>query len=130
MAKLSLASAPKTFKRTVSIPLLDGSDADIEITYKYKTRSDYAKLLDDVVKSEKPKDKQKEGEEVTESAVDIFKRLGAGTVDYLMKIIESWDLDDEFNKANIADLIDKFPSAANKISETYRIAILEGATKN
>lgn len=125
MAKFSLASAPKTFKRKVTITLLDESTADIDLTFKYKTRSEYAKLLDEVMSKENHIDTG-----VTESAVDIFKRLGAGTVDFLMKIVDAWDLEDDFNKANVADLIDKFPAAANEITEAYRIAILEGRTKN
>ncbi len=124
MAKFSLASAPKTFKRKVTITLLDDSTADIELTFKYKTRTEYAKLLDEVMKHDKVDDSK------TESAVDIFKRLGAGTVEFLMKIVEGWDLDDEFNKSNVSELIDKFPAAANEITEAYRIAILEGRTKN
>ena len=124
MAKFSLASAPKTFKRKVTITLLDESTADIELTFKYKTRTEYAKLLDEVMKQDKADDSK------TESAVDIFKRLGAGTVEFLMKIVEGWDLDDEFNKSNVSELIDKFPAAANEITEAYRIAILEGRTKN
>lgn len=124
MAKFSLASAPKTFKRKVTITLLDDSTADIELTFKYKTRTEYAKLLDEVMKQDKIDDSK------TESAVDIFKRLGAGTVEFLMKIVEGWDLDDEFNKSNVSELIDKFPAAANEITEAYRIAILEGRTKN
>lgn len=124
MAKFSLASAPKTFKRKVTITLLDDSTADIELTFKYKTRTEYAKLLDEVMKQDKVDDSK------TESAVDIFKRLGAGTVEFLMKIVEGWDLDDEFNKSNVSELIDKFPAAANEITEAYRIAILEGRTKN
>lgn len=124
MAKFSLASAPKTFKRKVTITLLDDSTADIELTFKYKTRTEYAKLLDEVMKQDKIDDSK------TESAVDIFKRLGAGTVEFLMKIVEGWDLDDEFNKSNVSELIDKFPAAANEITEAYRIAILEGKSKN
>jgi len=93
MAKLSLASAPKTFKRKVTIELLDDTTADIELTFKYKTRSDYAKLLDEVMKADKADDGK------VETAVDIFKRLGAGTAEFLMKIVEAWDLDDEFNQA-------------------------------
>ncbi len=124
MAKFSLASAPKTFKRKVTITLLDDSTADIELTFKYKTRTEYAKLLDEVMKQDKVDDNK------TESAVDIFKRLGAGTVEFLMKIVEGWDLDDEFNKSNVSELIDKFPAAANEITEAYRIAILEGKSKN
>ena len=124
MAKFSLASAPKTFKRKVTITLLDDSTADIELTFKYKTRTEYAKLLDEVMKQDKV------DESKTESAVDIFKRLGAGTVEFLRKIVEGWDLDDEFNKSNVSELIDKFPAAANEITEAYRIAILEGRTKN
>ena len=124
MAKFSLASAPKTFKRKVTITLLDDSTADIELTFKYKTRTEYAKLLDEVMKQDKVDDSK------TESAVDIFKRLGAGTVEFLMKIVEGWDLDDEFNKSNVSELIDKFPASANEITEAYRIAILEGKSKN
>jgi hypothetical protein len=123
MAKLSLASAPKTFKRTINIELLDGSTADVELTFKYKTRSEYAKLLDEVMKSE-------DGDAKKETAVDVFARLGEGTADFLMKIVDGWDLEDKFTKANVVKLIDSFPAVSNEITEVYRVAILEGRVKN
>jgi hypothetical protein len=123
MAKLSLASAPKTFKRTINIELLDGSTADVELTFKYKTRSEYAKLLDEVMKAE-------DGDAKKETAVDVFARLGEGTADFLMKIVDGWDLEDKFTKANVVKLIDSFPAVSNEITEVYRVAILEGRAKN
>ena len=49
MAKLVLGSAPKTFKSKITFELLDGGKADIEMIYKYKTRNEYAKLIDSTV---------------------------------------------------------------------------------
>lgn len=119
MAKLSLVNAPKDFKRTISIELLDGSKADIEIEFKYKTRTEYAKLLDEVMKSET-------GDNTDKTASDIFKKLGEGTADFILKIASGWDLEDTFNKKNVAILVDTYPAVANAISEAYRLAILEG----
>lgn len=119
MAKLSLVNAPKDFKRMITIELLDGSTADIEIEFKYKTRIEYAKLLDEVMKSDNSESDDK-------TASDIFKKLGEGTADFILKIASGWDLEDTFNKKNVAILVDTYPAVANAISEAYRLAILEG----
>lgn len=129
MAKLVLGNAPKNFNKSITIELLDGSTADIEMKFKYRTRKEYAALLDAIMQKEAPK-KGKKAEVVEESISEVFARLGDGTADFILDIADGWDLDDAFNKESVIDLIDKFPAATNAISEAYRIACLEGRLGN
>ena len=125
MAKIVIGKAPKNFKRKVTIDLLDGGKGDIEFTFKYRTRSEYAALMDTTLAAEAGADVPKD-----ETAVQAFERIGAGTVDFILAIAEGWDLDDEFNADNVKWLIDTFPAITPLASEAYRLAILDGRTKN
>ena len=126
MAKLILGNPPKNFKRTVKITLLNGETADVEITYKYRTRTQYAELLDKII----GKDKDAIETETTKTLAQVFKDSDQASVAYILDIAEGWDLTDDFNKKNIAALIDEHAGAGALIGEEYRIALLEGKTKN
>lgn len=125
MAKIVLGKAPKNFKRKITIDLLDGGKGDIEFLFKYRTRSEYAELMDKTLAAESGADVPKD-----ETAAQAFARIGDGTVDFILAIAEGWDLDDEFNAENIKTLIDTFPAITPAASEVYRHAVLEGRTKN
>lgn len=125
MSKIKLGQAPKTFKSKVSIPMIDGSDATIEMVFKYRTKTQYGALVDDLMstaeKASKSKDKTIEG---------AFKSAIDNNVDFVLKIAEGWDLDDEFNAENIALLDDEYQGAITAIGEAYRSALVEGRAKN
>lgn len=125
MAKIKLGNAPKNFKRKVTIDLLDGSKGDVEFNFIYRTRSEYAALMDETLAAESGTETPK-----NETAAQAFERIGAGTVDFILAIADGWDLDDEFNEENIKELIDTFPAITPALSESYRLAILEGRAKN
>jgi hypothetical protein len=125
MAKLQLGKAPTSFKRTVKIQQLDESFVTIELDFKYRTRTEYAELIDTILK---PKDGKKAKDDI--SFADTIKELGEGTIDFILQICNGWDLEDEFNRENVAILVDQFPSASTEISDAYRLAILEGRIKN
>lgn len=125
MAKIKLGTPPKNFKRKISIDLLDGTKGDVEFTFKYRTRSEYAALMDNTLKAENDAEIPKD-----ETAAQAFDRIGAGTVDFILDIAESWDLDDDFNHDNVKTLIDTYPAITAAASEAYRLAILDGRTKN
>lgn len=125
MAKIKLGVPPKSFKRQIVIDLLDGGKASVEFTFKYRTRSEYAELMDKTLAAESGADVPKD-----ETAAQAFARIGDGTVDFILAIAEAWDLDDEFNAENIKTLIDTFPAITPAASELYRHAVLEGRTKN
>lgn len=125
MAKIQLGKAPKNFKRKITIELLDGTKGDVEFNFIYRTRSDYAELMDKTLAAESGAEVPK-----NETAAQAFERIGAGTVDFIQSIADGWDLEEEFNSENIKQLIDTYPAITVAASEAYRLAILEGRTKN
>lgn len=125
MAKIKLGNAPKNFKRKITIELLDGTKGDVEFSFIYRTRSEYAALMDKTLAAESGVEVPK-----NETAAQAFERIGAGTVEFILAIADAWDLDDDFNAENITQLIDTYPAITVAASEAYRLAILEGRTKN
>ena len=126
MAKLVLGSAPKTFKSKITFELLDGGKADIEMIYKYKTRNEYAKLIDSTVDEQEATGKKEQ--ELKSS--EIYKMVDEKVCEFILEIAEGWDLTDEFNAESVAKLVNEFPMASGPIIEKYRSAILDGRTKN
>jgi hypothetical protein len=127
MAKLQLGKAPTSFKRTVTIEQLDGTKDTIELDFKYRTRTQYAELLDSILSPDTKKNKKADE---PKSFAEILKSQGDGTIDFIMQIANGWDLEDAFNRENVAILVDSFPNATAEINESYRVAILEGRLKN
>ena len=123
--KIKLGNPPKDFKRKITIELLDGTKGDVEFTFKYRTRSEYADLMDATLNAEKDAPVKKE-----ETAKEAFERIGEGTVSFIKEIATGWDLEEEFNDENIKTLIDTYPAVTVAASESYRLAILEGVRKN
>jgi hypothetical protein len=127
MAKLQLGKSPVNFKQEVSFLRLDGEEVTIEISYKYRTRSQYAELLDEILE---PVEQKKSKKDEVLKVAEMLKQQDVSTVEFMLKIADGWDLEDEFNKENLTALLNEFPSAAKAINETYRITILEGRVKN
>ena len=127
MAKLQLGKAPVNFKCTVTFSKLDKTKVSIELDFKYRTRKQYAELIDAVVKGEEDKKPKKDE---TKTFTELLEKGSNETIDFILQIANGWDLSDEFNRDNVAILVDQFPSATNEINEAYRVAILEGRLKN
>lgn len=125
MAKIKLGNAPRNFKRKITIDLLDGTKGDVEFSFIYRTRSEYAVLMDKTLAAEAGAEVPK-----NETAAQAFERIGAGTVDFILSIADGWDLEEEFNAENVKTLIDTYPAITVAASENYRMAILEGRAKN
>lgn len=92
--KFLLQPAP-TFEAPVPIPVPGKGDVDIVFTFKYRD-ADEAKAF---AKREKEKKRP--------------------DVDYIMQLASGWNLDEEFNKKNLAILFKNYPSAPLKISTVY-----------
>lgn len=139
MAKLTLGAAPKNFKRIIKVPTIldDGTEgiAELEMSFIYRNRQQYAKLMDEVlakVKKEvaKEKENEKEGKQDDKTLVDTVKESNAESVDFILKIADGWELEDEFNKANILTLLERHPESGAAIGIEYRKALMEVREKN
>lgn len=123
MATIKLGSAPATFNKTISFDLVNGEKGEIEFEFVYRTRSEYAALVDEL-------SAQGKLENFDASMTEIYKVVDKSAVDFILKAAKGWDLEDKFTPANVAKLVDQFPGAFNALTEAYRYALLDGRTKN
>ena len=144
--KIVLGKRPESFKKTVNANMLDGSTGCMEAQFKYRSRTELAELTDKM--QAKLKDEanveierfkaavekaKKDGEAIPEFAItqtEIVKRQSAITVQYLQEILMGWNLDAEFDKDGLAELVDTLPAMAEAIKDDYRAAINEGRLGN
>ena len=123
MATIKLGSAPATFNKTISFDLVNGEKGEITFEFVYRTRSEYAALVDEL-------SAQGKLENFDASMTEIYKAVDKSAVDFILKAAKGWDLEDKFTPANVAKLVDQFPGAFNALTEAYRAALLDGRTKN
>lgn len=130
MAKIVLGKRPKNFKAKVSFPLLDGETGIIEISYIYRTRTEFGKLIDDLMTDAGVKQDGVDDEAQKFSLAEALERTRDTNADYIMKVADGWNLDEEFSRDNVAQMCDEIPAAAMAIMNTYRNAITEGRLGN
>jgi hypothetical protein len=124
MAKIKLGQRPKSFKRTVSFPMLDGETGSVEVIFKYRTRREYGELMDKTFGGGEP---FTDTDRIMET---IQARTCAANADFLLAIAESWDLDEPLNHASAEQLANELPNAIAAIFGDYRKAVVEGHLGN
>ena len=128
MSKIKLGARPKNFTRTVSFPMLDGSTGKIEVTYKYRTRSEFGAFIDKMVAGAGDKPAKDADEKF--SMADLMEKTAGANADYILDVVDAWNLDEDLNRANVQQLSDELPAAVTAIMEAYRAAINEGRLVN
>lgn len=131
MAKITLGQRPKTFPKTVSFPMLDGTTGHIAVQYRYRTRKEYGAMVDHMVAEANAATaeagEQAQGEFSMESHLGKTSQQNAA---YILQAAASWDLDQPLNATTAQELADELPAAALAIIESYRAAITEGRLGN
>lgn len=128
MAKIILGNKPKNFKRTVTFPMLDGSEGSIEVLFKYRTKREFGAFIDEAKKSAGVRIADKSSDDISWEEVHS---LGIeANADHLVGIVDGWNLDVDVDRDSLEQLADELPAAANAILEDYRKAIVEGRLGN
>ena len=130
MAKIVLGSRPKNFKAIVSVPMLEGGDGSIEMSFVYRTRTEFGKMIDALMEDAGVAQTGSGEEEQNFSLASALEKTKDTNADYIMKVADGWNLDIEFSRRNVAQLCDELPAAAMAIMNTYRSAITEGRLGN
>lgn len=144
--KIVLGKRPDSFKKTVQATMLDGSTGCMEVEFKYRSRTELAELTDEMQAKlkdeanteierfnaavEKAKQSGAPIPEFTMTQTEIVKRQTAVAVQYIQAIALGWNLDAEFDKDGIAELVDTLPAMADALKDDYRAAINEGRLGN
>lgn len=127
MAKIKLGSRPKSFKSTVKFPMLDGTEGAIDVNFRYRTRTEFGAFIDKIIADAgdvKPADDGKFSME------ELMAKTAGSNADYVLAVIEGWNLDEELTAENVRQLADELPAATAAIMETYRTACTEGRRGN
>lgn len=131
--KVKLGNKPKTFEKLVGIVLLSGVIADILVTFKYRTRKEFAQLFTtpaaDGGAAAAP-NAVAEAPAAPKSVEDYFAEHDQSNADFVLKIAEGWDLDDKFGEEKLLQLEDENPGALAEIALVYRHAVGEARVKN
>ena len=130
MAKIILGKRPQNFKRTITVDLLEGGKGSVEVSYLYRTRSEFGKFVDDLMDAAGMTLSDQTEEEVKFSLEQALKKTLETNADDIMTIADGWNLDVEFSRAAVAQLCDELPGAALQIIDQYRTAITEGRLGN
>lgn len=101
--KFSLSASP-TFKVRVSVPVAGGKAAEIEVTFKHRTRDAFKEFLDNLT--------------------------GREDVDVILDIASGWDLDDAFDAESLEELTQNHIGSARAIIETYIGELTSARVKN
>lgn len=130
-ATIKLGTRPKTFDKTITIPMHEGGEGKFTVQYVYRTRTEFGAFVDDLVQSAgvKPPASQDEAD-VKYSLQRAMEATRDTNADYLLKVVAGWDLDEPFNRATVQQLCDELPGAAYALIEAYRAAITEGRLGN
>lgn len=127
MSKIKLGTRPKSFKRIVKFPLLEGGEGAIECTFKYRTRKEFGEFIDRMVEASGSKAK---ADDEKFSMVALMEKTAGQNAEYMMDVLDAWNLDEDLSVANVQQLANEIPAAATAIMETYRTAIVEGRLGN
>lgn len=139
MKKLKLGDNPKNFKKTIQIVLLDGGTAPLQVSFIYRTRKQFAELVDaNIAKAEaeakaaiEAAEHDADGEAPKRMTIaESYAAVDKARADHVLQIADGWDLGDEFNAENLLQFEDEYPGALHAISIAYAQAVAEVRTKN
>jgi hypothetical protein len=129
MAKIKLGDRPKSFKRTVKFPMVEGVEGSIEVSFRYRTRKEFGEFIDSLAAASKLK-RLVGDDDKPFSMTELMEEAAGTNAEYLLAVIDGWNLDEELTAANVQQLSDELPGAAAAIMEAYRAAIVEGRLGN
>lgn len=107
--KFTLTVNP-TFKAPVQIPVAGGGSAEIVMTFKHRTRSEFKEFHDSL--------------QVPEGAEPVKD------VDALMDVASGWDLDEPFDRENLEKMVQRFMGSAEAILHVYFAELTGARAKN
>lgn len=136
MSKIKLGTRPKNFKSTVKFSMIEGGQAYIECLFKYRTRKEFGEFIDKMMDAAKVRPVLGEDGEAKFSIQELMERTAGSNADYILQVLDGWDVTDEGDKpvalslVNLQQFANELPGGAAAIMEAYRAAISEGKSGN
>lgn len=130
MATIKLGTRPKNFPHTLTIPLHEGETGTIKVSYRYRTRTEYGAFVDSLLADAGVTLEGDRAEDLKFSLAKAMTATRDKNADYILQIVDGWNLDAEFGRAALVQLCDELPGAALAIMNGYTAAITEGRLGN
>lgn len=130
MAKIKLGTRPKSFSRSVVVPMHEGGEGEMTVSYVYRTRTEYGEFVDSLTADAGVQLAGPTDEDIKFSLAKAMTAARDKNADYLMKILDGWNLESEFSRDAVVQLCDELPGAALAIMNGYTAAITEGRLGN
>ncbi|MBI3103242.1 MAG: hypothetical protein HYY98_17070 [Burkholderiales bacterium] len=130
MAKIILGKRPRNFKRVVSFDLPEGGKGSIEVSFVYRTRKEFGQFVDEVFSAAGVAPASQADDDVKFSLAKALEKTVDTNADYIIKIVDGWNLDAEYSRDAVQQMCDEYPGAAQAVIESYRLAITEGRLGN
>jgi len=130
MAKIKLGSRPKNFTRIITVDLPEGGKGSVEVLFKYRTRTEFGAFIDNLLDKAGVAPKDTSEEALKYSLKQALEATIDQNADYILQIADGWNMDEDFNRDNVAQLCDELPGAAQAIMDAYREAITTGRLGN
>lgn len=128
MASIVLGKRPETFAPfTVSFKGPDGRDLTIPgVVFKYRTRKEFAALVDKASEEHSFKPKADEPFKLAE----VFDIADTRMAKLLVDSVVEWGLDQKVSAQALQELTDEVPAAAQALWEAYQSAARDGRLGN
>ena len=128
--KVKIGDTPINFEKAVPIPMIDGSFEDIMVTFIYRTKPQFAALIDENQREAAELDKENAEEAEKLTFVQLYEKTTLFQAKNILKIANGWDLSDKFSKESLIQLDAEHPGTLESIASVYRHAVGEARTKN
>ncbi len=135
--KIKLGNRPATFKPfPVKFVMPDGKEGQISTTFKYFTKTESGKMFDEMIAAAKANAKTDEEKAEVEAAETefsleaIMQKTRDQNADYMTRVVDAWDLDEDLSKENLQQLDDEIPAASIAIMQAFREAAQTGRLGN
>jgi len=130
MAKIKLGASPKNFPLAISVPMLDGTTGTVKVSYIYRTRKAFGEFIDGLMSAAGIKPASTDDADIKDGLAQAMERTIDSNADYILKVVDGWDLDADFSRDSVVQMCNEMPGAALAIMERYRVAVTEGRLGN
>lgn len=127
--KVTLGARPKTFKSfDVKVTMPDGEEGIIPVTFKYRTKSEFGKWMDEAIAIGKDDVKSQPADEF--SWEKFYEMNTDAAVDQVLSAVDSWGLDIPLSRDSLKQMGDEMPAAISAMLAAYGGACRDGRLGN
>ena len=124
--QIILGKRPDGLPHTLKVPMPDGTEGLLPVTFRYRDRVEFGEFLDGIFATDAPA--------FDGTAANASSQQQRGTVQlngqYIHGCLQDWGLDASFSLQSCIQLAREMPAAVQAVMDTYRRLCIEGRLGN